>query len=241
MKKIFTVDFFYEKYGITKNTVKIIVITPVVITALMMVVLLIPSTSKMGFWLLDENKPIEILTFIVFILAGFYGLNLSIKLFKFKKLFPALLYFIFSFCLIFLAMEEIAWGQWFFHFETPDSWKEINLRNETTIHNIDGIQGNTEILRLIYGVSGLIGIWFYRFYKFKDVYVPIILLPWFIVIIFHGSIDFYADIVSVGNRADLILQESSELIELLIAISSFIYLWLNSKMLKKDVFIPIVN
>ena len=35
-----------------------------------------------------------------------------------------------------IAMEEISWGQTFFGWNTPASIKEINLQNETNIHNI---------------------------------------------------------------------------------------------------------
>ena len=139
------------------------------------------------------------------------------------------LYLIFSIFLFFIAMEEIAWGQWFFHFETPEEWAKINKQGETTLHNLEGIQGNSEILRIIFGVGGLIGIILNRFPEFKNISVPKILILWFLIIIFHGVIDFYADIVKINGSIDFALQESSELIELLIAGSAFLYLWLNKK------------
>ncbi len=232
----FNFNTSFNEYYITGNHAKTIFVIPIIFTVIILAILVIPTTSKFGFWLLDENHPIEILTFIVFFIGGFYGINLSMKLFKSQEKFSSIFYLLFSLGLIFLAMEEIAWGQWFFHFETPDAWKQINERDETTIHNLKGIQGNTEILRLTYGVMGLIGIFFCAFEKLKKICFPKLLLLWLLIIIFHASIDFYADIYigKVSKKTDLILQESSEFIELLIASSSFLYLWLNFRVLKFD-------
>ena len=103
-------------------------------------------------------KLIEILTFIIFFVSGFFGLTQIFKLRKKNRKDIILFYGLFSLFLILIAMEEIAWGQWFFYFETPDSWNKINIQGETTLHNIKGIQGRTAILRFLFGLGGIIGI-----------------------------------------------------------------------------------
>ena len=35
-----------------------------------------------------------------------------------------------------IAGEEVSWGQWFFHWQTPDALSQVNLQNETNLHNI---------------------------------------------------------------------------------------------------------
>lgn len=38
--------------------------------------------------------------------------------------------------LVYFAGEEASWGQWYFGWETPESFAEINDQNETNLHNI---------------------------------------------------------------------------------------------------------
>ncbi len=35
----------------------------------------------------------------------------------------------------YIAGEEISWGQWFFYWDTPSFWADINDQNETNLHN----------------------------------------------------------------------------------------------------------
>lgn len=35
----------------------------------------------------------------------------------------------------YVAGEEVSWGQWFFYWETPAGWAEINDQRETNLHN----------------------------------------------------------------------------------------------------------
>jgi hypothetical protein len=37
---------------------------------------------------------------------------------------------------VYFAGEEISWGQWFFQWETPEIFKELNSQEETNLHNI---------------------------------------------------------------------------------------------------------
>ena len=38
-------------------------------------------------------------------------------------------------CCVYVAGEELSWGQTIFHWGTPDSWAVINDQNETNLHN----------------------------------------------------------------------------------------------------------
>lgn len=35
----------------------------------------------------------------------------------------------------YIAGEELSWGQWIFHWSTPEEWAAINDQNETNLHN----------------------------------------------------------------------------------------------------------
>jgi hypothetical protein len=41
---------------------------------------------------------------------------------------------------LFIALEEISWGQQIFHFSTPEEIAAHNVQSETTLHNLDIFQ-----------------------------------------------------------------------------------------------------
>lgn len=51
---------------------------------------------------------------------------------------------------IFVAGEEISWGQRIFGWATPDGIAVINVQDETTIHNITGIHENIRAFALVF-------------------------------------------------------------------------------------------
>jgi hypothetical protein len=186
-----------------------------------------PSTRNFGIWLLAENNPVELLTFIFLLFGSIYGFSFSFKSRKSHEKYVSIFFGVFSIFLIFIAMEEIAWGQHIFHFETPSEWKKINLQGETTIHNLSGLQGKSEIFRFIYGIGGITGIILSKYSFFSKISPVKILWSWFFIILIHSSIDIFTDIIKINEFYDKGIQRTSELIELLIAISAVLYLWLN--------------
>ncbi|WP_123803369.1 hypothetical protein [Flavivirga aquatica] len=226
--------FLDEPYKINRKLAKIIFISPIIITAFIIFIFIIPSTRSFGFWLLDENNPIEILTFLVFFIGGIYGVVKAIKFSKVLGIGPTLFYLIFSFFLILIAMEEIAWGQWFFHFETPKDWQDINVQGETTLHNISAIQGQNDTLRFIFGMGGLTGILF-RYYKvLPQINVHFVLFSWFLIIACYAALDIITDNIVIDSGVLHAIYAITEVIELLIAGSAFLYLLLNFRVLKMN-------
>ncbi|MGR8941593.1 MAG: hypothetical protein ACU83P_08390, partial [Gammaproteobacteria bacterium] len=43
---------------------------------------------------------------------------------------------VWSLALIYFAGEEASWGQWYFHWDTPDMIARVNSQGETNLHNI---------------------------------------------------------------------------------------------------------
>jgi len=56
-----------------------------------------------------------------------------------------------------LGMEEISWGQRIFGFETPEALGEVNLQNETTIHNIEWLSPEATAYRALALICVLFG------------------------------------------------------------------------------------
>ena len=77
----------------------------------------------------------EHLTWIILIpgiLAGFYALLRYPKHLMGR---PGLWLFAWTAACIYFAGEEASWGQWYFLWETPEAFQQINDQQETNLHN----------------------------------------------------------------------------------------------------------
>ena len=66
-------------------------------------------------------------------------------------------YYLLAILFVFAALEEISWGQRLFGWGTPEALSEINVQQETTVHNIPAI--NTTFYTLFFwaAIIGLLG------------------------------------------------------------------------------------
>ncbi len=152
--------FAERTYEISSPLAKVIVLFPIIISFLYGLSLALPMTRDMALWVRGENHPIELLTFGFLIAGGIRGIVLAWQTKNHRQeIFVYGFYAVFSIGILFTAMEEVAWGQWFFGFETPSALKSINVQGEFTVHNIRGLQGHSEFFRVTFGLGGLLGVW----------------------------------------------------------------------------------
>lgn len=207
---------------------RVLEVLPIALFLIFTFFLALPFTRSATMWLLTENRPVEILTFVLLMVSAFYGAKVTFRSFKQGETFYiTAFYVIFSLGLFLTGMEEIAWGQQFWGFETPESLKNLNEQGEVTFHNIRGLHGNTEVIRLIFGIGGLIGIYLGKYEIFRKISVPTILFTLFAVITAHAAADVFDDIVTVHKYIDAAISELAELIELFIAAAAVLYLYIN--------------
>jgi hypothetical protein len=202
-----------------------IILFPWVFVSIFIILLNHNDTFMFAWWMLSENKPIEILTFII----AFFSFILGVKKCRltFDLNYPRyiiIFYALFSLVMLFIAMEEIAWGQQFFNFETPKIIKQYNSQDEFTLHNISIIQGNNEWLRLLFGISVGIGVYFNHYAYLKKISVPNLLTGWVMLIVIHALIDIYNDYVPIQQQFDLTIRFLTEVFEFLIAMLALIYI-----------------
>jgi hypothetical protein len=81
----------------------------------------------------------------------------------------------------------------------------------------------------VFGIGGLIGLSLNSTPKLKRLAAPPCLFFWFFIITSHAIIDVFNDFVPINKRFDYYMQRTSELIEMMIGISAFLYLYLNYK------------
>ena len=85
---------------------------------------------------LGENSVVEWLTALFLLLSAYLALVTGLSQGS-----PYTKWLLLSFASIFFVafMEELAWGQMMFGWETPENFRSLNAQGETTLHNIHGI------------------------------------------------------------------------------------------------------
>lgn len=86
-------------------------------------------------WLEQEDGVNETIQFFLFLFAAYISFCNCKSAYKYHKKWLTLI-LIFSFALLFIAFEEISWGQRIFQIESSDWFIENNSQQEITIHNI---------------------------------------------------------------------------------------------------------
>ena len=58
---------------------------------------------------------------------------------------PSVVYAIISLTMLFVGLEEIAWGQILFGWKTPENIAAVNAQNQTTLHNLEFFQSHLDL------------------------------------------------------------------------------------------------
>jgi len=189
--------------------------------------------------IVKEHYPVESISVIVILVSIIIGIRFVFlmyrrKIEKFKIIFVGLLVL----GLIFVGLEEVSWGQWFFYFNSPEYFKETNLQRETNIHNLKNLHVIFEYIRVFIGVGGLISIFLNNTRTFKYISSPFVLILFFVVIIIFSGLDVYnyylTDQRVLSNVGSVwwFLKLNMEIIELMIGFSALIFLYSNYRSLK---------
>ncbi|HEX2494348.1 MAG TPA: PAS domain-containing protein [Steroidobacter sp.] len=91
-------------------------------------------------WLFVKEGPLEDFTFAAELAATLWMGVAASRTWRRRRdaarMLVAGAYAICAAMLFVIAMEEIAWGQQFMHFATPEGWSQLNHQHETTLHNL---------------------------------------------------------------------------------------------------------
>ena len=187
----------------------------------MLIVAAVLHNRQLGKDLYAENGPIELPTFLFLVGACVLAMVAAWRLWRQDRdILKTGALVGFALGCFFVGGEEVAWGQWFVPYQTPEGWAEMNAQGEMTLHNLDGLQGKSEVLRVVFGLGGLAGLLLLFWKRLRVVAPPVALAPWFLLIALFGAGELVTDWVTLpievvhdGLRGKLF----SELQELAIA------------------------
>jgi len=214
-------------YRLSGQVVQWVLITPFFL-ALLLTILSTSPFLDIHPIIWGENKLVESIQFPIFALAGIQSLVIAWHTKKqMEKHIIWGLYTIFGLGMLFIALEEVAWGQQFFGFKAPAFMLDMNVQNEFTFHNVEILQDRTDILNLGFGIGGLVGLWLGKQQRFRQIGVPRILSPWLFLIITTSLIGVWVDLFVEIRPVNYSIHIQTETAELMIAITGFLYAWLN--------------
>ncbi len=135
-------------------TLRTVLAVPAVIAALGVVAALI---GKPAFkWVTEEDMAAEWLQVVCYAVAWTLCWVLARAHGKAGRSLIATLYVFLACGLFFLIGEEVSWGQRMFGWLTPESLAAINGQDETTLHNIRGVQRVFVFAQMLVGGYGTI-------------------------------------------------------------------------------------
>ena len=173
--------------------------------------------------LVQENRPVELATFALLAAAGVAGLwHASVGRLRSEPAWVRLFHGAFGLAMVVVAGEEVAWGQWFFGFATPEAVAAANAQGELTLHNVGALQGRSELFRVAFGAAGLFGVWLAAWPRWCRVAAPRAMVPLLLTILVASLLDMHADMVEVVAY-DRGWRWTSEVVEMLIGAAALMY------------------
>jgi hypothetical protein len=150
--------------------------------------------------LMQEDGPAEWATFLAFACAGVIGLR---ALQRVRGLARVTLLAVCAFCL-FVAGEEISWGQRIVGFRPPALFLEHNYQQESNLHNLlKGIFDTRWMVLMVAGLYGVIAPYVVYLTRWPAVLAaPLACLPWFATVVW---LEFAYPYELVGELAELAL------------------------------------
>lgn len=158
-------------------------------------------------YLYGEDYFFETMTAVFLIISVFLLIKSVICLRKKNKYTGKIIifYLILSMSFLFIALEEINWGQRIFKWPTPHYFTEVNLQNETNIHNM--IDCKSTVFYKVFSIILLL-ISIYSLFKF-DENKELLLHPSIIILVYLIVFSSFC--------------EQSELTEELVSLFAFFY------------------
>ncbi len=177
---------------------------------------------------LHENGPLELATFVVSLCAAYFGLRFALARRKTAPLLQTLFFGLFGMGLLLVSLEEIAWGQSFFGFASPEYFEDHNIQGETTLHNLGGAHGYSHYLYLWFFLGGLLGTYLPK-KILGELRVPAIAVPTLWIIGILTGLEFLILNFDLDWAQRGIGRKAPELIEFWVAWVGFLYcgtIWL---------------
>lgn len=225
--------------GITRSdkyALRSVFALPIVLIAAVVLYRLVSREESAFYHVLTmEDSIVEWLTAIIYLIAFVSACRVARLVIRIEPLL-VWMYALASGFFLFVALEEISYGQRIFGINTPEPLREINAQDELNIHNIASLR----FLSLELGpfVLGLVGAtaWLAvpllaRVHHRLAVIASFLAPPWFTATYFAPSA-LFVSCVHVCGQTGVITRDDQEVIELLLAFGFLLFVVYNLRRVK---------
>ena len=221
-----------KAYGIGSSAALVVILLPFIVIVAFCVILLIPPTRQVALLILKNKGLLDVMTVALLMVCGVMGVRLAFRIRKYGAGHLTFWFFLLiSAGILSMGIAEITWSTRSARVEIPHEARKKDAQGQVRKHELRGLQNSLEVLPLSYGLAGLLGIWVSRRRCLKIPHVPDVLTTWFFVIAVISAIDLSYDFHSRLPKVDRLVGELEEAVEMLVAISALLFIWLNSRML----------
>ena len=195
---------------------------------------LIPGYDAWAARLTEESGVFQTLTVVCYLFSAIVAFKLILPLFRRNAPKGLLRWWLLALALgcLFVAGEEINWGDLYLHYKSVELIKQVNFQHDVSLHNTPlpfiGIHGFNSLSRILAIFGGILLpclIWFSNFFRRCMWAIEAPLPPWISQAYFFVAAiippDFPLDSVIKLQRQNI----PSELREITIAIGIAIWLW----------------
>jgi hypothetical protein len=191
---------------------------------------LIPGYEGMAYRLTQERGVFETLTVVFYVFAGIVALRSAFPLFG-RNAPGGLLrwwFLVLAIGCLFVAVEEINWGDMYFSYKAGEFIREVNYQDEISLHNIPlpfaGSYWANVLLQILAVCGGIllpVFVWASKSFRSWMMAIEAPLPPWISQAFFFVAALIPQDKMLQLQRANI----PSELRELTVAIGVAIWLW----------------
>lgn len=157
-------------------------------------------------WYWREDGPAEWIQFCMLLVATAFSALIARRLMTNQRLL-AFLFLLLTAGLVFVAGEEISWGQSLLNYDTPAGLARVNYKAETSMHNISSLINAFDIGKLLIGIYGTFAafgvLWLRKYWgagSWEIIAPPFVLATSFLVVVVFRALRFtlLQDHVPVG-------------------------------------------
>ena len=145
-----------EHWGVPARIAETLFVLPFVLSVVLAASVVHPS---LYFRLFDEDGPVEWLQAICFALAALMGFLIARHHWRAGQRAVGAFFVLLGLCCVFLAGEEISWGQRVFDFGTPSALEDVNMQGEANVHNVGLVRVGLKFVAIAVGLGGFLVPW----------------------------------------------------------------------------------
>jgi hypothetical protein len=221
----------YSLFSGRERMKRFIFCLPISLTLLVVVVLklLLGYENSSYERMMGEGGFVEYGTTLNYILAFAFSIPIGNLFIKQNNKILGIVYYLLAIFFLFIALEEVSWGQTFFKWDTPDFMEEVNVQQETSLHNLVwfhySLRNAIIVISLSIGISWWVASSLKLTQKFKQ-FIKYLIPNWYLSSFFITTF-ILSVILKFQDVFTFFIPKDQEFAELILSLGFFLFVLTN--------------